>query len=304
MVSLHGALVMAAGVATAACSPFGGGAFSCDDSAQCGAGGVCEPTTHACSFVDPACLSGRSYGPGSGPLTGVCVGDEPPDASIPDAGGDAPPPIDGALDGRPPVPFCDPLDPTLRLCLELEGTATDGSGSNNTPTTTAIAYAPGQVGQGVVVTDASRIEIAETPTLDVAHITIETWLNVTTLPATGRHAIVDNNGQWGLFINPAGDLRWSPGGTASVPGAIVTGEWIHVAVTYDGATALIYVDGVVGLTVAHGSLATGGGSGTSIAGDNPPPNDRLIGMIDQFRIFSEARTATQVCAAAGLAVCP
>jgi hypothetical protein len=82
---MRGVLTLAvASAAIAACSPFGGGAFSCDEDVQCGAGGQCEPNGF-CSFPDPDCDSGRSYGEASGPLSGVCVGEEPPiDAPVTD----------------------------------------------------------------------------------------------------------------------------------------------------------------------------------------------------------------------------
>jgi len=57
------------------CSPYGGGAFHCDDDLQCGPGGRC--TGGFCSFPDPACDSGFRYGELSGPQSGVCVGAEP-----------------------------------------------------------------------------------------------------------------------------------------------------------------------------------------------------------------------------------
>lgn len=49
--------------------------FNCEDSAQCGATGICEPN-HLCAFPDPACVSGASYGDYSGALSGECVGGE------------------------------------------------------------------------------------------------------------------------------------------------------------------------------------------------------------------------------------
>lgn len=76
-------------IAATACSPFGGGAFTCSDSAQCGPAGLCEPNG-LCSFVDPACSSGRRYGDG-GDLGGSCVSDGSIDAppGSPDAAVDA-----------------------------------------------------------------------------------------------------------------------------------------------------------------------------------------------------------------------
>jgi len=52
-------------------------AFSCTSSEQCtGADvGVCQPVGF-CSFDDPMCPSGQSYGAASGELSGMCVGSE------------------------------------------------------------------------------------------------------------------------------------------------------------------------------------------------------------------------------------
>lgn len=287
-----------------ACSPFGGGAFSCTDSAQCGTDGVCE-TTGLCSFPDPACGSGRSYGQASGDLAGTCVGDEP-DArrSVDGPGGDGPPGIDGAPDGPPPEPFCDPADATQRLCLDFEGDAVDGSGTGTVVNATAVAYAAGQVGQAVVVDGASRLDIAETAAMDFTHMTIEAWV-YTTPPGSGRAGVIDNNNQYGFFIYPGGDLRCTPLGGVTATAAIPTNAWTHIACAYDGATEIIYINGVPAASiVTTGNIGTAGGQGTSIAGDNPSGPDRMIGMLDQLRVYSEARTPTQICNAAGLPVCP
>ncbi|CAN5219672.1 hypothetical protein BH11MYX1_BH11MYX1_05170 [soil metagenome] len=64
-----------------ACSPFGGGAFSCERDAQCGAGAC---TSGYCSFPDPGCDSGFRFGPASSTLSNTCVGSAT-DASLLDA---------------------------------------------------------------------------------------------------------------------------------------------------------------------------------------------------------------------------
>jgi hypothetical protein len=221
-----------------------------------------------------------------------------------------PDPVDARIDSGTTVPdamvapFCDPTDATQRLCLTFEGTVTDGSANGLTVTTTAIGFAAGRVGQAVVVDANSRLEIAEVAALDVGHISIEAWVNLT-LPASGRVGIIDNNGQYGFFIFGNGDLRCTPAAGVTVSAIIQGGQWMHVACTYDGTTQIVYVDGVaVGSGSSVGTISTGGMSGTSIAGDNPPPNDRLVGQIDQLRVYSEARTSAQICQAAGIATCP
>jgi hypothetical protein len=54
------------------CSPYGGGAFTCEIDSECGAGGKCSDGF--CSFPDTSCDSGFRYGELSGPLSSQCVG--------------------------------------------------------------------------------------------------------------------------------------------------------------------------------------------------------------------------------------
>lgn len=57
--------------------------FTCTDDASCGVSGKCEPGGSLCSFPDPRCPGGRSYGSLSGDISGQCVmPDAPPDASL------------------------------------------------------------------------------------------------------------------------------------------------------------------------------------------------------------------------------
>ena len=64
-------LAVTVGVWVAACSPFGGGAFTCESDGQCGAGGKCSNSF--CSFADPSCMSGYRYGELSGGASNTCV---------------------------------------------------------------------------------------------------------------------------------------------------------------------------------------------------------------------------------------
>lgn len=75
----------------------GDGAFGCQDSAQCGDGGICE-TVGYCSFADDDCPSGRRFGELAGDFAGMCV--------LPDDGTDTDPtattgPTTGDTTGSP-----------------------------------------------------------------------------------------------------------------------------------------------------------------------------------------------------------
>src|SRR5512140_35729 len=78
---------LAVAFALASCSPYGGGAFSCTQDTQCGAGGTC--VNSYCAFTDENCPTHLRYGDSSGPNSGVCVGQEPM-IDAPHGGSDAP----------------------------------------------------------------------------------------------------------------------------------------------------------------------------------------------------------------------
>lgn len=212
--------------------------------------------------------------------------DGPGDAPI-DARSDAPP------DSPPPPPFCDPNDPTLVACYELENTTNDASANSLNATSTGVTYVTGKIGNAAHVTAGTDMHVAENPALDVSALTIECWIRAT-VPTTGRAGIVDNEGQWGFFLQPNGALQ---GVGLTSQANIQADTWTHVALTYDGTTRH-YVNGVEVASAGNtsGSFSTtNGSSGISIAADNPSGSP-LLGDIDQLRIFSVARTPQQIAA--------
>src|SRR5450432_1300695 len=74
----RGLLVAATAIWVAACSPFGGGAYSCARDDQC-SGGTCS--AGFCSVTDSGCISGLRYGDSAGGLSNTCVGAGPIDAN-------------------------------------------------------------------------------------------------------------------------------------------------------------------------------------------------------------------------------
>lgn len=296
--------VVAVGVALlAACSPYGGGEFACMDDGQCAAstpGGRCEADGR-CSFPDDSCASGRRYGTLSGAASSRCVGEVTDDAGL-----DAP--VDDVIvtDDAPDAlvtPFCDAADPTLVACWQFEGTLDDASGEGNTGTSATATYATGKLGMGVVLQATTLISVADSLSLSPTRLTIEGWIRPTQLPAgTARMGILDNNNQYGFFLY-ANRVDCSATVTISAPVTVPTNTWTHVACTYDGTTGRVYIDGIERGTAAGGAdLGTGDSSGTVIGG-NSPSGDHLVGMIDQLRMWTVARTAAQICAASD-AVCP
>jgi hypothetical protein len=130
------------------------------------------------------------------------------------------------------------------------------------------------------------------------------WVRLDALPApTKRFGLVDNNGQYGVFVGENGKIRCSIGATVPTALQLVVGTWTHIACTYDGAAVTMYQDGVAGSTTPTTVTMTTGGTEGLRLGMNSPDKDELVGALDDVRIFRVARTAEEVCAAADRVAC-
>jgi hypothetical protein len=250
-------------------------------------------------------LTGCSFQSSASPAT---------DASAP---GLAP---DAAIDG-PPVaqaaPFCDPDDASVVVCFDFDdGTAGDKSAHHLTVHTDNLQFVPGQVGQAVKLAADSAADLDDSSVFDVASLTIEAWIDPDQLPADTAD-ILDVNNQYALQVKADGSLHCILSNTnASVSGlaAIPPQRWTHVACTFDGASqvGVLYVNGTqLNSTGGNQALATDGNTGMSLGGDNGPPalkpgppTDRFVGVLDQVRLASRARTSHEICLDAGRTSCP
>ncbi|HSD86793.1 MAG TPA: LamG domain-containing protein [Kofleriaceae bacterium] len=222
-----------------------------------------------------------------------------------DAADDAPV-IDPTPDTRV-IPYCDPLDPDIVACYPFEDSTLDATLHHLDATMTNVSFVAGKVGNAMLFDTTSAADVGDSTLWDVGALTIEAWIKPSQLPATGtRMGILDMNGQYGFFLHETGRLQCTIVGgiTAQVDAGVTTTEWSHVACTYDGATTTIYRNGsIVFQGGGGGAIATGGATGISIAADNPPNSgSRLLGLIDEVRILSRARTTAEICADAG--ACP
>lgn len=221
-----------------------------------------------------------------------------------DGGG---PGIDGASTVDAAEPGCPPGD-DLVACYRFEGDADDDTSYANHATWSNVTFVPGRDGRGTAIAFSATASViaADTASLDVtAAMTVEGWLRIDALPAiNARMGVLDNNGQYGLFLAPNGQIRCAVGTTTAIGLVVFVGAWTHVACTYDGARVQLYQDGVAGAFVAaSGAVPTAGVDGLALGQNLPdPPADHLAGALDDVRIWRIALSAAEVCASAG--TCP
>lgn len=217
-----------------------------------------------------------------------------------------------AADAAMPDSALAPCAPSAELaaCYAFENDLADSSGNHNDASTVSGAtYVPGMNGLAVQLDATADVRAPHSATLDATNVvTYEAWVRLDVdATGSGRAMILDHNSQFAAFFRPGAIFTCALSTAATdqiVPGsAIALGVWTHVACTYDGAMLRAWVAGV---DVADGPL-TGAVNlttdGIRLGGNWPdvmyPNDDRLIGALDQLRIWHSVRTAQELCAAAG-----
>jgi hypothetical protein len=210
--------------------------------------------------------------------------------------------IDTAPDVPPPPPFCDPTDLDLVGCYRFEPGWTqphDDSSYHNDGTSTGTTLVAGVDGSAISFDGATSYDhVDDSASLDLptTQITMEAWFVMRTEPRTTRSGLLDEDGQYGMFLLPTNALRCSmaPGIVDTPAGSVTLGAWMHAACTYDGALVKVFLDGAIKAEVAAtGGISSAGTNGLSI-GMNSPSGDVLDGAMDDLRIFRVARTDARI----------
>jgi hypothetical protein len=183
------------------------------------------------------------------------------------------------------------------LLLSLALIAENGVGQNQDAT-----FVNGVDGYILVPAHASLVPPAA--------ITVEAWvvfngagLGPTNLyPTIIRKNVANGQEEYFLRVEGVGSLRWKIKTSAATsvivdsPSPMPSGVWTHVAGTYDGATAKLYMNGaLVGQAAGAGAPYNGGAALRIGKGDDQTsPSEVWSGKLDEVRIWSVARTAAQI----------
>jgi hypothetical protein len=144
------------------------------------------------------------------------------------------------------------------------------------------------------------VEIPYAATNNPAQFTVELWARV---DATGNHRspLTSRGNTTGyLFYATPGDTWDFWGGNGSgwetLPGpAVVIGQWIHLAATYDGTSYRFYVDGIlVNSLVAGFSMNTTSPMRIGAGRTESTPGYHFPGAVDEVKIWNYARSANQI----------
>jgi len=114
-----------------------------------------------------------------------------------------------------------------------------------------------------------------------------------------------NSGPYAMQLWGDGALRFSPnwGSPAGFKGAgsfntntkMVAGEWNHAAITYDGAKARFYINGIPDTLEVDQAFTFGTNTDSLILGCDFPGGDEYFdGVMDEVLIFSRALTEAEI----------
>lgn len=163
-----------------------------------------------------------------------------------------------------------------------------------------VRYEPGVVGDALVLGPNSVATLPRSASLELSDaVTVELWVQPSAMPPSGgRAGLLDDDGRYGLFLSPLGELRCVAGGATVSGGELTLDAWAHVACVLDASTVTLWQDGLVRAQVPRGGNLTTPGQYPLVIGGNSPSGDRFEGLLDNLRIWREARSPAQLSRAA------
>ena len=202
------------------------------------------------------------------------------------------------------TPAAPPVPPGLVAAYSFDtgsgASVPDVSGNGNTATVVGAFWSTqGRYG-GAMSFDGigSVVRVAASPSLTLSSaMTLSGWINPSATQSGWRTIVQRQTDSY--FLNAshdAGSLRPAGGGTnwfVGGPTASPVGAWTHVALTYDGTTLRLFVNGAeIASRGASGQITPS--SSPLWIGGNSPFGEYFAGLIDDVRVYSRALTPTEI----------
>jgi len=197
-----------------------------------------------------------------------------------------------------------PSNADLVAYYTLDNNVLDSSGSNLNGTENGNpSYVAGVIGQAISLdSDGDYVDCTNNVAFDsiTNAVTVAAWIKVNAFAKTWQTIVAKGDSSWRLSRNSdTNNVHWrcnGPSPDLRVNGDVNVndGQWHHVAGTYDGAVARLYVDGV-----DDGSVLTSGAISKNVyrvyIGANAQRTGReWNGLIDDVRIYSRALSEAEV----------
>ncbi|QYC45144.1 Chitinase A1 precursor [Nonomuraea coxensis DSM 45129] len=189
-----------------------------------------------------------------------------------------------------------------------EGSGTtvgDSSGQHNTGVATDTTWSTtGKYGKALSFNGTSSwVTIPHAPSLRMTDtLTVSAWVRPTAAGGYRTVLMKENyfDGSYTLYSSsesslPIGALELADGGRAVVgDDPLPLNQWSHLALTYDGSIAILYVNGApVGQYPFVGDLVDDGGV-LRLGGNEAWGGEFYSGLIDEVRVYNRVRTAAEI----------
>lgn len=198
----------------------------------------------------------------------------------------------------------------------FDGSTSDETGSHNASAVGAPGYWNHSAGQSLILDGSDDYIDLPTDITNLENITIATWLywdGISNLERVFDFGMVNTSGDPERYMmltprNSDGLMEFAIT-TAGyqeeetlVTSALPVGEWVHLAVTMSGNTAMLYINGelqVAGQIFTNPSDLFGTGQQNNYIGKSQWQWDPLFkGSIDEFRVYDYALNSAEVAALA------
>jgi surface protein len=163
---------------------------------------------------------------------------------------------------------------------------------DNIPPVVGSALSFDKSGQVVEVPNDASLNMTDA-------ITVETWVYTEQYSSWDQLVMKANPGSWGggfCLSTLNGYLDWDPLGWTGATSSyrLPLNTWTHVAGTYDGAVAKLYVNGqLISSTPMTGAIPTNTRV-MSIGGDKPYGYWSLNGKMDEVRVWNRALSVNEI----------
>ena len=165
--------------------------------------------------------------------------------------------------------------------------------------TTPLGRTTAKFGNALVFDGStSWITIPDSPSLHLTTgMTLEAWVNPSTITNNWRDVIYKFNDAY--YLEATSDRGGVPGRRryirhgrfSSWRAPLVANTWSHLAVTYDGATLILYVNGVQVASLSQSGNIGASTSPLQIGGDTVY-SQFFAGTIDEVRVYNQRSEST------------
>ncbi len=128
-------------------------------------------------------------------------------------------------------------------------------------------------------------------------MTVEFWMNSNVMPEQWDALVAKGDNSWRVALTSAGTVAFAGSNAFSdfySTTSVTDGNWHHVAVTYDGANAKIYIDGSLESQLAGTANINNSTYAVSLGENLQMPGRYYTGNMDELRIWNTSRTIDQI----------